>query len=148
MNLDYWVCFKRNIGFFSRCEQQRLKEAKVVVAGVGTTMIILDPEGMTLEELYDAPENPAEWPQHRLPLAKLLGPGRYGDLVRDMDEGRRPYLSNCAGIATLNGGLVATEIALLITGKRPREELITAPDAVYVDLLKREFKTVSLAGNT
>ncbi|MBR9981682.1 MAG: ThiF family adenylyltransferase [Desulfatitalea sp.] len=265
MNLDYQVCFQRNIGFFSREEQQRLKEAKVVVAGVGgvggieaatlakmglgelvvfdpgvfdepdmnrqlgatvsnigrnkavataemlreinpfmkltaldqaptddaeldrllagaavaidaidylgfdykvkfaqavrragllnftapisgvgTTMLVLDPAGMTLEELYNAPADPAQWPHHRLPLAQMLGPDRFGDLVRDMDEGRRPYLSNCAGIAMLNGGLVATEIALLITGKRLRTELVIAPEAIYVDLLRREFKTVNV----
>ena len=116
------------------------------ISGLGTTMIALDPDGMTLEELYEAPSDPRLWPEHRLPLADLLGPERFGGLVRDMDAGRRPYLSNCAGIATLNGGLIATEIALLITGMRPPEALIYAPRAVYVDLMRQVFEVVDLKG--
>lgn len=141
--IDY-LGFDYKAAFAQAVRRAGLFNFTAPISGVGTTMLILDPEGMTLEELYDAPADPAQWPQYRLPLAKLLGPDRFGDLVRDMDEGRRPYLSNCAGIAMLNGGLVATEIALFITGKRSREELVTVPDAVYVDLLKREFKRVSL----
>jgi len=99
---------------------------------------------MTLETLYDAPDNPLCWPMHKLPLDKLLGPQRFGGLVTDMLEGRRSYLSNCAGIATLNGGLVATEIALYIMGIRARSELICAPQAVYVDLLKRVYEVYDL----
>ncbi len=141
--IDY-LGFDYKVAFAQAVRRARLFNFTAPISGVGTTMLILDPEGMTLEELYEAPDDPALWPQHRLPLAKLLGPDRFGDLVRDMDEGRRPYLSNCAGIAMLNGGLVATEIALFITGKRSREELVTVPDAMYVDLLKREFKRVTL----
>jgi hypothetical protein len=110
-------------------------------------MIILDPQGMTLETLYDAPKDPADWRNHTLPLAQLLGPERFGYLVNDMVEGRRPYLSNCAGIATLNGGLVATEIALFLTGIRPAEALVCAPRATYVDLLKRTFEIYDLKEN-
>ena len=116
------------------------------ISGVGTAMIILDPEGMTLEELYEAPADPAEWPAHRLPLERLLGPERFGGLVTDLVEGRRSYLSNCAGIATLNGGLVATEIALVLTGLRKREELVCAPQAVYVDLLRRVMEVYTMNG--
>jgi hypothetical protein len=61
-----------------------------------------------------------------------------------MLEGRRAYLSNCGGIATLNGGLVATEIALFITGLRPKSELICAPRALYVDLLRRVMEIYTL----
>lgn len=114
------------------------------ISGLGTTLMILDPDGMTLEELYDAPDDPAQWPTHRLPLADLLGPDRYGNLVKDMDEGRRPYLSNCAGIAITNGGLVASEIGMLITGLRAREELICVPRAVYLDLARRVFEVITL----
>jgi hypothetical protein len=121
--IDY-LGFDYKVAFAQAVRRAGLFNFTAPISGVGTTMLILDPEGMT--------------------LAKLLGPDRFGDLVRDMDEGRRPYLSNCAGIAMLNGGLVATEIALFITGKRSREELVTVPDAMYVDLLKREFKRVTL----
>lgn len=114
------------------------------ISGLGTAMIILDPNGMTLETLYDAPQDTALWKDHRLPLEKILGKNRFGGLVEDMLEGRRAYLSNCAGIATLNGGLVASEIAMLITGIRQRCELVCAPKAVYIDLLQRKFEVYTM----
>lgn len=114
------------------------------ISGMGTAMIILDPEGMTIEELYDAPADPALWPEYRLPLAGILGPDRFGGLIEDMDEGRRPYLSNCGGIATLNGGLVASEIAMFIAGLRLRRDLICAPRAVYIDLARRVFEVFDM----
>jgi len=110
------------------------------ISGLGTALIIFDPQGMTLEELYEAPADQAAWPDYQLPLDTLLGPGRFGDLISDMRQGRRSYLTNCAGIATLNGGLAASEIAMLITGLRSVQELICAPRAVYVDLLRRVYE--------
>lgn len=139
--IDY-LGFDYKVKFAQAARRAGLLNFTAPISGVGTTMLILDPAGMTLEELYDAPADPALWPGHRLPLASMLGPDRFGDLVQDMDEGRRPYLSNCAGIAMVNGGLVATEIALLIAGKRQRNELVIAPEAIYVDLLRRTFQTV------
>lgn len=114
------------------------------ISGVGTAMLVFDPQGMTLEEFYDAPADPALLAKHVLRLDKLLGPRRYGGLIADMLEGRRTYLSNCAGIAMLNGGLVATEIALFITGLRPRADLVLAPKAVYVNLLQRIFEVYDM----
>jgi molybdopterin/thiamine biosynthesis adenylyltransferase len=114
------------------------------ISGVGTAMIVLDPAGMTLEELYDAPADASLWPTHKLPLDRLLGPSRYGGLVVDMLEGRRGYLSNCAGIAALNGGLVATEIALLLTGLRRKEDLVCAPRATYVDVRGRAMEVYEM----
>lgn len=117
------------------------------ISGLATAIFILDPNGITLEELYDAPENEALWPEHKLPLDRLLGPKLFGHLVGDMMEGRRDYLSNCAGIAMFNGGLVALEIAMLLTGIRKPDELICAPRAVYADLLHQECGTYDLMGN-
>ncbi len=110
------------------------------ISGLGTALIIFDPDGMTLEQLYDAPADKTAWPDHQLPLDTLLGPDRFGGLITDMRQGRRSYLSNCAGIAALNGGLVAGEITMLLTGMRSLQELICAPRAVYVDLLRRHFE--------
>jgi hypothetical protein len=130
---------------FAQCARRAgLYNFTAPISGLGTALIILDPHGMTLEQLYDAPSDPADWHSHKLPLDKLLGKPRYGDLVTDMLAGRRSYLSNCAGIATLNGGLVATEIALLLTGLRKADELICAPQALYVDLLERKMEIYNM----
>lgn len=143
--IDY-MGFDYKVRFAQAVRRAGLLNFTAPISGLGTLMIILDPEGMTLETLYDAPRDQALWPQYKLPLNKLFGTERFGNLVTDMLEGRRPYLSNCAGIATLNGGLVATEIALLITGLRARNELVCAPQAVYVDLLRRVFEVCTIHG--
>jgi molybdopterin-synthase adenylyltransferase len=130
---------------FARCVRRAgLYNFTAPISGLGTAMIILDPRGMTLEELYDAPRDSTLWPAYKLPLDRLLGPDRFGGLVRDMLEGRREYLSNCAAIAMVNGGLVAAEIALLICGMRSPADLVCAPRAVYVDLMQRKFETIDL----
>jgi len=130
---------------FAQCARRAgLYNFTAPISGLGTTMIILDPQGLTLEELYDAPQDATLWPAYKLPLDRLLGPDRFGGLVRDMLEGRREYLSNCAAIAMVNGGLVAAEIALLICGMRSPADLVCAPRAVYVDLLQHKFETIDL----
>jgi molybdopterin/thiamine biosynthesis adenylyltransferase len=130
---------------FAQCVRRAgLYNFTAPISGLATAIFILDPDGITLEELYDAPADESLWPAHKLPLDRLLGPKLYGPLVADMMEGRRTYLSNCAGIATFNGGLVALEIALLLTGLRSPEELVCAPEAVYADLLTRECGSYNL----
>lgn len=114
------------------------------ISGLATAVFILDPSGMTLEELYEAPEDQSLWPEHKLPLHRLLGGRLFGHLVTDMIQGCRDYLSNCAGIATFNGGLVALEIALLLAGIRSSAELVCAPEAVFTNLLSRECGTYNL----
>lgn len=138
--IDY-LGFDYKARFAQAARRAGLYNFTAPISGFGTMMIILDPDGMTIEELYDAPADTALWQDYKLPLDKLLGPERFGNLITDMIEGRRDYLSNCAGIATLNGGLVASEIAMLITGLRTRSELICAPQAVYIDLIRRVFET-------
>ncbi len=141
--IDY-IGFDYKAQFAQAVRRANLYNFTAPISGLGTAMIILDPSGMTLESLYDAPEDPALWASHKLPLEKLLGENRYGGLVKDMIEGRRSYLSNCAGIATVNGGLVATEIALYIMGIRPAKDLVTAPKALYVDLLNRLYEVYDM----
>lgn len=138
MGFDYKALFAQAV------RRAGLYNFTAPISGLGTAIFILDPGGMTLEELYDAPADLALWPTHKLPLGKLLGSSRFGGLVTDMVEGRRPYLSNCAGIATLNGGLVAMEVALFLSGLRRPDDLVCAPQAVYVDLLHRKLETYNL----
>ncbi len=110
------------------------------IPGFGTLMIIFDPGGMTLEEFYRAPADQALWPIFRIPMDRILGEKRYAHIVRGLYSGEHTYLTTCAGAGALNGGLVATEIALIIAGLRTREEIVAAPRVTYVDMLSRVFE--------
>ncbi|MFH1980409.1 MAG: ThiF family adenylyltransferase [Pseudomonadota bacterium] len=110
------------------------------IPGFATLMAIFDPAGLTLEKFYKAPADRTRWAEYRLPLDRILGSERYGDIIARFLDGETPYLSTCAGAAALNGGLVATEAALIISGKRPRERVVTAPSVTYVDMLTRTFE--------
>ena len=59
--------------------------------------------------------------------------------IDDFFEGKTPYISTNAGAAALNGGLVATEAALMITGKRKKVDIVTVPRVTYIDLQARVF---------
>jgi hypothetical protein len=144
--IDY-LGFDYKVRFAQAARHAGLYNFTAPISGLGTALFIFAPDGMTLEMVYDAPQDTSLWSSHRLPADRLLGPSRFGNLVTDMNEGRRDYLSNCGGIATLNGGFVATEIALYITGLRPANELVVAPHALYIDLLKRVFEVYDLMEN-
>lgn len=138
MGFDYKALFAQAV------RRAGLYNFTAPISGLATAIFILDPNGMTLEELYEAPEDQALWPEYKLPLDRLLGDKLFGHLVNDMVQGRRDYLSNCAGIATFNGGLVALEIAMLLAGLRSPNELVCAPRAVFANLLLRECGTYNL----
>jgi molybdopterin/thiamine biosynthesis adenylyltransferase len=114
------------------------------IPGFGALMMIFAPGGMLLEEFYQAPADPAEWPAYRLPMDRVLGEERYAHIVRSFLAKERGYLTTCAGAAALNGGLVATEVALIVTGLRPREEIVVAPRVTYVDILSRVFEVYTV----
>lgn len=138
IGFDYKVFFARAV------RDHKIYNFTAPISGFATLMIILDPTGLTLEELYDAPESEDDWREHKIPLPKLFGEDNFGYLIADMIEKRRNYLSNCAGIAMLNGGLVASEIAMLITGLRKPDELICAPNTLGINLLNRKLEIKKL----
>jgi hypothetical protein len=110
------------------------------IPGFGTLMVIFDPHGMTMEDFYEAPADPKGWPDFTLALDRILGEQRYGELPRRYRSGETRYLPVCAGAASLNGGLVATEVALIVTKHRRWKDIVFAPQATYVDMLRRVFE--------
>lgn len=114
------------------------------IPGFGTLMAIFDPGGMTLEEFYQAPDDHGRWADYQIPMDRILGEFRHGYIVRSFLDKKSAYLSTCAGAAMLNGGLVATEAALILTGLRPREEIVVAPRVTFVDMLNRVFEIYSI----
>ena len=110
------------------------------IPGFGTLLMIFAPRGMTLETFFQAPEDPALWPGHQIRLDRILGPERFGGLAAEFLRGKRKTLPSCAGAAALNGGLVATEAALILTGLRPESAIVAAPRVAYLDMLRRSFE--------
>lgn len=126
---------------FARCARELgLFNLTAPLAGFGTLLVIFDPQGMALERFYRAPADPAQWSGFSIPLDRLLGDRRFGHIFRDYRERERDYIATCAGAAALNGGLVATEAALIVAGLRPRPEIVAAPRVTYIDVLGRTFE--------
>lgn len=136
--IDY-IGFDYKAAYARAARELGLYNLTAPIPGFGTLLLIFEPDGMTLEELFLAPEDESTWPTYPLPLDRILGPDRYGSLVTDFLEGRRKALPTCAGAAALNGGAVATEAALLLTGLRPKEDIAVVPMATHIDVLKRIY---------
>ncbi len=137
---DYKVMFARI------AREMGVLNVTAPLPGFGTLMAIFAPRGMTVEEFYQAPADPALWPDYKIPLDRILGESRFGHIVRRLRAGECGYLSTCAGASALNGGLVATEIALILTGLRQRQDVVVAPRVTYVDVLRRIFEVYEVTG--
>lgn len=134
MGFDYKAAFARaarGLGLYN---------LTAPIPGFGTLLVIFAPQGMTLETFFQAPEDPSLWPKHQLRLDRILGPDRFGGVVEEFLRGERKSLPTCAGAAALNGGLVATEAALILTGLRPESEIVVAPRVAYLDMLRRTYE--------
>jgi molybdopterin/thiamine biosynthesis adenylyltransferase len=109
-------------------------------------MILFDPEGMSAEEFYGAPEDPLLWPGFSIDPKRFFGIGPRPQNIFDYIEGRTEHISTNAGAAALSGALLATEAALILSGKRPREAVVTAPKATYLDLFQRVYSVYDTLG--
>lgn len=140
--IDY-AGFDYKVKFARTARELGLLNVTAPIPGFSTLMAIFDPHGMTLEEFYQAPADPSQWPSHKIPLDILLGEKRFGHILRNFRNKETPYIPTCAGSAVLNGGLVATEVSLILTGLRPKEEIVLVPRVTYVDILNRKFEIYS-----
>jgi hypothetical protein len=102
-------------------------------------MLVFDPQGMSAEEFYGAPEDPLLWRDFRIDPQRFFGGVPRPRNIFDFVEGRTKHISTNAGAAVLSGALLATETALILSGKRAREDVVTAPKATYLDLFHRAF---------
>ncbi|WP_021167041.1 putative adenylyltransferase/sulfurtransferase MoeZ [Sporomusa ovata DSM 2662] len=106
----------------------------------GTFMVIFDPQGMTMEEFYCVPADPVARTTHCVPYDQLLEE-HHSEVLIDFMSGKCNHISTNAGAACLSGAIVATETALIITGKRANENIAVAPRITYVDMMNRIFET-------
>lgn len=111
------------------------------IPGFGATLMVFAPDGMTMEEYYKAPADPAQYNDFILSMDTLMPSERIPPVYRDFEQGRIGYLSTNGAAAQLSGALVGLEAALMITGKRRTTDLVVVPEIIYVDLFNRSYTT-------
>jgi hypothetical protein len=107
-------------------------------------MIIFAPHGMKAEEFYGAPDDPGRLAGFRIDPERFFGKAMRPNNIFEYIEGRTNHISTNAGAAVLSGALLATEAALILSGKRPKDEVVTAPRVTYFDLLQRICMTYNV----
>lgn len=109
------------------------------IPGFGATLMIFSPEGMTMEEFYMAPDDPALYNDFRLAMRLMMPHDVFPPVYRDFEEGRVGYLATNGAAAQLSGAITGMEAAFIITGRRKKEEIIAVPKIIYVDLFHRKY---------
>ncbi|MBU1172287.1 MAG: ThiF family adenylyltransferase [Proteobacteria bacterium] len=109
------------------------------IPGFGATLMVFSPDGMTMEDYYGAPSDPGLYKNFSLPIDTLMPKDRVPPFYSDFEQGRIPYLSTNGASAQLSGALAGLEAALMITGKRKKEDLVVIPEIIYVDLFNRSY---------
>jgi len=109
------------------------------IPGFGATLLIFAPDGMTMEEFYRAPYDPALYNDFRLAMGLMMPHDIFPPVYRDFEEGRVGYLATNGAAAQLSGAITGMEAAFIITGRRKKEEIIAVPEIVYVDLFNRKY---------
>ena len=115
------------------------------IPGFGATLMVFSPDGMTMEEYYEAPSDPALYKDFILSMDKLMPAEIIPSVYRDFEQGRIGYISTNGASAQLSGALAGLETALMITGKRKKADLVVIPEIIYVDLLNRSYATYNPA---
>jgi len=111
------------------------------IPGFGATLMVFSPDGMTMEEYYNAPADPSLYKDFILSMDTLMPTALIPPVYRDFEQGRIGYLSTNGASAQLSGALAGLEAALMITGKRKKADLVVIPEIIYVDLLNRSYAT-------
>ncbi len=111
------------------------------IPGFGASLMVFSPDGMTMEEYYNAPSDPALYKNFILSMDSLMPTALKPPVYRDFEQGRIGYLSTNGASAQLSGALAGLEAALMITGKRQKENFVVVPEIIYVDLLNRSYST-------
>ena len=110
------------------------------IPGFGASLMIFEPDGMKMEEFFEAPAEAEGWEKFKIKIEKLIP----GDIVQptylDFTENKIGYLSTNGAAAQLSGALLGFEAAAMITGRRLPHEMIAVPNVLYVDLFNREFR--------
>lgn len=136
--IDY-AGFNHKVLLAQVAREKGLYNLSAPIPDFGALLMVFDPNGMTLEEFLGAPSDIEQQKIFKVPSERLFGNSRFPRNLKDMLNGHRNFISTNAGAAALNGGLLATEAALIITRKRAPEDIIAVPNVIFVDMLSRKF---------
>ena len=137
--IDY-IGFDHKASFAGVARDKGIYNLSAPVPDFGALLMVFDPEGMTIEEFCGAPMDRHEQKYFKVPHDRLFGKNRLPRNLLDFLEKKTDYISTNAGACSLNGGLLATEAALILSGKRKKEDLVVVPNVTYVDLLNRVYE--------
>jgi len=140
--IDY-LGFRTKALFARTARELGILNLSAALCDFGTLLVVFDPEGMTLEEFFGAPDDPALMDRFKIHPARLVGSRRRGQNMWKFADGSLPYIPTCAGAAALSGATLATEAALIIAGIRKPQDVITVPRAVLCDLLGRSVEIIN-----
>lgn len=108
------------------------------IPDLGAILMILDPDGMTFEEFTANKSYP--------PITSSAKE-KYKQRIQSKTEYKKnneiPFLASIAsnsGAAALSGGMLAIEAALIITGKRKKNDIVTIPFVTYLDFFARTLR--------
>lgn len=110
------------------------------IPAFGASLTVFDPKGMTLDEFYGAPETREEMDRFRIPAERVALRELLPQVLLDFIDAKHPFISTNGAAAQLSGALLASEALFILTGKRKREDIITAPEMVHLDLFNRIYK--------
>lgn len=127
------VDFRYKVMFAKIAREENKYHLFCPIPDLGAILMIFNPNGITFEEFTN---------EKRFPPMTNIAKEKYKNNILDNDK--IPFLSSIStnsGAAALSGGLLAIEAALIITGKRKKEDIISVPNVTHVDFLSRSFRS-------
>jgi tRNA A37 threonylcarbamoyladenosine dehydratase len=145
--MSYQDVYQRNYGLFLEEEQEKIRNSKIAIAGVGGVggiqaatlarfgigeLSILDPG------IFDEPDMNRQFGATKSNIGRNKAIA-IGEMLKEINpfmklnvftqalndqQSIEDFISDSAGAAALNGGLVATEAILILTGKRKHKNII------------------------
>jgi molybdopterin/thiamine biosynthesis adenylyltransferase len=97
-------------------------------------LINFDPEGVTFEDYTELKTFP---PMTDYAIDKYLNSKNY-------NQNGIPFFSSKStnsATSALSGAFLASEVALILTGKREKKDIVVVPEVTSIDLLSRKVKT-------
>jgi len=136
--IDY-AFFDYKSRFANIARKEGIINLSAPIPDFSTLLMIFDPEGMSFDEFFSIPTEEEKQINFKPPIERFFGKGTIPKNLSDFINGETPYISTNGGAATLSGSVLSTEAALIMTGKRKKEDIIFAPNILSVDLLSRTF---------
>ncbi|MBF0207769.1 MAG: ThiF family adenylyltransferase [Oligoflexia bacterium] len=133
------ICFTYKIEFAYTARKLNLYNLTAPIPSFGTMMIIFDPKGLTLESFSKAPDDKKIWDSYIIPWDEIVLKAPGMEALKSFRKRTIPYIATCAGAAAISGGILASEVAFILSGLRHKKDIVCAPHVTCIDTLRREY---------